>query len=82
MVTLEPGARRLLEHAVDRLGLSGRAHDRVLQVALTVRDLSAADERHPTLAESHVAEALSHRALDRMSPAESAAREAARGGRR
>ena len=91
VVTLDAPARSLLEHAVDRLGISGRAHDRVLEVALTVRDLDAAAEagshagphaRPVKLGESHLAEALSHRALDRLSPTEQSARDAARSGRR
>src|SRR6185295_14083166 len=35
-VRLSEAARTLLQHAVDRMGLSGRAHDRVLKLALTI----------------------------------------------
>jgi magnesium chelatase family protein len=49
--------RRLLEHAVERLGLSARAHDRVLRVARTIADLDGACD----LAAPHVAEALQFR---------------------
>ena len=73
-VTLTPQARKLLAHAVDRLGISGRAHDRVLQVALTLRDLSAGDgtceaARRVELTEPQLAEALSYRALERRARA-------------
>jgi magnesium chelatase family protein len=70
-VRLTSSARKLLAHAVDRLGVSGRAHDRVLQVALTLRDLGdAVAVRDASMApveldESHVAEALAYRALER-----------------
>lgn len=53
--------RRLLQAAIDRLGLSARAHDKVLRVARTIADLEGADAvRAP-----HVAEAIQYRALDR-----------------
>jgi magnesium chelatase family protein len=49
--------RRLLALAMDRLGLTGRAHDRLLRVARTLADLEAAD----SVAGRHVAEALQFR---------------------
>ncbi len=66
-ITLDAGARRLLEHAVDRRGISGRVHDRVLQVALTIRDLEQgeAGSAKPEVGEVHLAEALAYRVLDR-----------------
>ncbi len=55
---LPPAARQLLGQAVDRLGLSARAHDRVLKIARTIADLAGeADIRA-----EHVAEALQYRA--------------------
>jgi magnesium chelatase family protein len=57
-VRLEPAAVDLLASAVDRLGLTGRSHDRVLKVAQTIADLDAADRVGP----GHLAEALQFRA--------------------
>ena len=45
-----PPARRLLAQAADRLGLSARAHDRVLRVARTIADLRWRD----AVTDSHV----------------------------
>ncbi len=55
-------ARRLLQDAATRLGLSGRGCDRVLKVARTVADLDASA---PVML-PHVAEALGFRGQDRV----------------
>ncbi|MBW2561287.1 MAG: ATP-binding protein, partial [Deltaproteobacteria bacterium] len=58
---LDEESRRLIEMAVDRLGLSARAYTRILKVARTIADLEGESEiRHP-----HVSEAIQYRTLDR-----------------
>jgi magnesium chelatase family protein len=58
-VRLEPAAGDLLGAAVDRLGLTGRSHDRLLKVARTIADLAGADR----VGQGHLAEALQFRAI-------------------
>lgn len=54
-------AERLLRQAIGRLGLSARAHSRVLKLARTIADLGGAAEITP----AHVGEAIQYRSLDR-----------------
>jgi len=58
---INEGAARLLETAVDKLGLSARAYNRVLKIARTIADL--ADETDISM--NHVSEAIQYRSLDR-----------------
>jgi magnesium chelatase family protein len=54
-------AQALLKRAVDSLGLSARAYNRVLKIARTIADLDGCD----SIATAHVAEAIQYRMLDR-----------------
>jgi magnesium chelatase family protein len=48
------------------LGLSARAYDRIRRVARTIADIDACER----VSESHVAEAIHYRVLDRMKGAQ------------
>jgi magnesium chelatase family protein len=61
---VEAAGERLLELAINRLGLSARAYTRILKVARTAADL---DGGGPIEAR-HVSEAIQYRSLDRPAP--------------
>jgi magnesium chelatase family protein len=58
---LSQTGRDMLGAAYKQLGLSTRAHDRILRVARTIADLEGAEN----ISEVHLAEAIQYRSLDR-----------------
>jgi magnesium chelatase family protein len=58
---IDQAGQDLLKVAMDRLGLSARAYDRILKVARTIADLDNA----PKIETNHLAEAIQFRSLDR-----------------
>jgi magnesium chelatase family protein len=58
---LDQEGKDLLQTAMENLGLSARAHDRILRMARTIADLEGTDN----LKVGHVSEAINYRSLDR-----------------
>jgi len=58
---IDHAGKNLLKKAMENLGLSARAYDRILKVARTVADLEGTD----SIKAYHLAEAIQYRSLDR-----------------
>ncbi|MGJ8693040.1 MAG: YifB family Mg chelatase-like AAA ATPase [Thalassotalea sp.] len=59
---LNANDNEFLELAVEKLGLSTRAHHKILKIARTIADLVGAEQ----VQHEHIIEALSYRAMDRI----------------
>ena len=58
---LDAAGDKLLSYAMDKMGLSARAYDRILKVARTIADLDG----NEAIQVVHISEAISYRSLDR-----------------
>ena len=54
---LDEAGEKLMRGAFERLGLTGRSHDRILRMARTIADLDASEQIRP----AHLAEAIQYR---------------------
>lgn len=58
---IDEGSLGLMEKAMNRLGLSARAYNRILKVARTIADIEGSEK----ITTQHISEAIQYRSLDR-----------------
>jgi len=58
---INPEGEELLKMAINKLGLSARAYDKILKVGRTIADLAGEENISP----AHLSEAIQYRSLDR-----------------
>ena len=58
---IDESSQQLMEKAMNRLGLSARAYNRILKVSRTIADIEGSSQ----ISSEHISEAIQYRSLDR-----------------